>query len=228
MPVILSIQVGQPATRGDDRAPDPLDQEWTSAIFKASVPGPVWMRRLNIDGDGQADLKNHGGADKAVLAYGASRYDYWRRALPDVAWVHGAFGENLTIDGLTEDEVCIGDVYTIGAARVEVSQPRSPCWKLARRWHIKDLTARVQETGYTGWYLRVLEEGLIAPGMAIALVDRPYPRWTITQAQHIANRRDHEAVRLGYELAECPALSEAWRAALIRRTPRAAYDKADN
>jgi MOSC domain-containing protein YiiM len=221
MPVILSIQVGQPATRGDDRAPDPLDHEWTSAIFKSPVPGPVWMRRLNIDGDAQADLKNHGGADKAALAYGASRYDYWRRDLPDVAWVHGAFGENLTIDGLTEDDVCIGDVYAIGAARVEVSQQRSPCWKLARRWHIKDLAARVQKTGYTGWYLRVLAEGEIAPDMEITLVDRPYPHWTITQAQHIAHRRDAEAVQQGYELAECAALSEAWRIALIKRTPRA-------
>ena len=113
-PLLVSIQVGLPAVRGLPGSDDPMDQTWTSGIVKAPVDGPVWLGRTNLAGDGQADLVNHGGLDKAVLSYAAAHYPGWRRELERPDLPHGAFGENFTVDGLTEDAVCIGDTYTLG------------------------------------------------------------------------------------------------------------------
>lgn len=208
---IVSIQVGKPQTYTTGTS-------WTSAIVKSPVLGSVWMGATNIAGDGQADLENHGGADKAVLAYGLAHYDHWRTVMPDVPWINGGFGENLTIDGLTEQDVCIGDVYRIGTARVQVSQPRQPCWKLARRWAINDLTAQVEQTGYTGWYLRVIDEGEIEARMPLDLVERPYPQWSVartTEVYHRAKRESAFAMTVGAELAQVEPLAESWKSALL-------------
>lgn len=212
-PVVLSIQVGLPQERGRDGADDPMDRPWTSAIFKEAVTGPVWLGRTNLEGDRQADRKNHGGPDKAVLLYAASHYPAWRQELGLEAFPFGAFGENFTVAGLTEETVCIGDVLAVGGAVVQVSQPRQPCWKLAFRWRIKDLTARVERTGRTGWYARVLQEGPVRPGDALTLLERPHPAWTAARATAVmrAKGRDPEATAA---LASLPALAEAWRAAL--------------
>jgi len=114
------------------------------------------------------------------------------------------------VSALDEEVVCIGDVCRIGEATVEVSQPRSPCWKLARRWLQKDLTARVQQTGYTGWYYRVLEEGDIEAGMPITLLEKPHPQWTIIRATHVMRhyKEDLDATR---EMMALPALAPSWR-----------------
>lgn len=214
-PLLLSIQVGLPRVLGAN-APDSPEPPWSSGIVKESVEGAVWVGRTNLAGDGQADLKHHGGPDKAVLAYSADHYPFWRQALSPPEMPYGAFGENFTIAGLTEREVCIGDVYAIGPARVQVSQPRKPCWKLARRWGIKDLTAQVEATGRTGWYLRVLTEGYVESGLPVELLERPYPEWTIARAAHVMRhiRDDREAAA---ELAACPLLSLAWRETIMAR-----------
>src|ERR1700685_2866964 len=133
-PVLSSIQIGKPASYGYADAVDSHDKLWTTGFFKTPVEGPVFAGMTNLDGDGQADLVNHGGVDKAVLAYSADHYPNWRRAVGMADMPHGAFDENLAIAGLGEESVCIGDVFGIGAVRFEVSQPRQPCWKLARRW----------------------------------------------------------------------------------------------
>ena len=114
---------------------------------------------MGIAGDQQADRENHGGLDKAVLAYSADHYAFWRvhLNLPDMP--HGGFGENLTIAGLDESSVCIGDRWQAGNVVFEVSQPRQPCWKMGRRWNIADLPKQVIQNGKSGWYLRVLVEG---------------------------------------------------------------------
>ena len=190
-----------------------MDRPWVTSFFKDPVDGPVWLGLTNLAGDGQADLENHGGPDKAVLAYAAAHYPLWRAELGRPDLPYGAFGENFTIAGLTEATVCIGDVYAIGEARVQVSQPRQPCWKIARRWRIKDLTARVRETGRTGWYLRVLTEGYVEPGLPVTLIERPYPQWTVARATEIMHRR-REAPAAAAELAACPLLSTAWRETL--------------
>jgi MOSC domain-containing protein YiiM len=207
MPTLLSIQVGSPTERGADSI---SDTSWTSGIFKAPVSGPVWLGKTNLVGDGQADLKNHGGPDRAALMYGASRYPAWREQLgiPDLPY--GAFGENSTVSELTEESVCIGDIYQIGDARVQVSQPRQPCWKLGRRWQIKELTALVLNKAQGGWYNRVLQEGYVEAGMPVMLVERPYPQFPVAHVFALMNEWiDDPAATV--ELASLEILSRGWR-----------------
>ena len=216
MVTLLSVQVGMPTDHGTEGAENPLERPWRSSIFKYPVEGTVHVGKLNIEGDAQTDLVNHGGADKAVMVYDAAHYEYWREDLPDIAWTYGGFGENLTIDGLSEDTVCIGDIYRIGDVRFEVSQPRSPCWKIARRWLQKDLTARVERTGYTGWYFRVLQEGTLEAGLPIELEAHPNPEWSITRAAGVmkALEDDPEAA---LALAGCEALASGWRDYILKK-----------
>jgi MOSC domain-containing protein YiiM len=209
-PLLVSIQVGLPHTYGREGADDPMDRPWETGFFKQPVDGPLWLGRANLVGDGQADLVNHGGEDKAVLCYAASHYPEWRTALDKPDLPHGAFGENFTIDGLNEETVCVGDVYRLGDALVQVSQPRQPCWKLAWRWRIKELTALVEHSGRTGWYIRVLEEGEVRAGLELTLLDRPYPEWTIIRASRVMRNRRRDPVAAG-ELAACEALAVSWR-----------------
>ena len=164
MAMILSIQVGLPQILGSPLADDPAERTWRSAILKLPVPGSVLVGRTNLEGDGQADLRLHGGEDKAVYAYPAEHYPLWQAELDLAELPYGGFGENLTVSGLLEFEVCIGDVYQAGEVQLQVTQPRGPCWKLARRWGIPDLAVRFTQTGRTGFYLRVLQEGLLAAG----------------------------------------------------------------
>lgn len=204
-PKLLSIQVALPREHGRADAERAMERPWTTAFFKDAASGPVFLGRTNLDGDRQADPQHHGGPDKAALAYAASHYLIWAeelgRELP-----HGGFGENFTVEGQDESTVCIGDVYAIGEARVQVSQPRIPCWKIARRWAIRDLSARVQRTRRTGWYLRVLVEGHVTAGDEIVLLDRPHPDWTVLRASDVLYAKPHSAddVRA---LASVPALA---------------------
>jgi MOSC domain-containing protein YiiM len=213
---LLSIQVGQPQVYACGPEEPVGTPPWNTGFFKLPVTGPVSVRRTNLAGDGQADRKNHGGRDKAVLAYAASHYDLWRAELPATHFVFGGFGENLTIAGLTEYEVCIGDVWSLGTALLQVSQPRQPCWKLARRWQIKELATLVVANGRTGWYLRVLQEGEIEAGQPLALVERRHAAWTVSRAHrvmhHEKKQRDQAA-----ELAALPELSRSWKNTLRRR-----------
>ena len=215
-PRLLSIQVGLPRTIGIEGAADPMDRPWTSGFFKGPVAGPVRLRRLGVEGDGQADHVNHGGPDKAALLYAAGHYPGWREELGIAEMPFGAFGENLTIAGMAEPDACIGDTYAIGPARVQVSQPRQPCWKLARRWRLKDLPARVVANGRSGWYVRVLEGGTIEAGMPVELLDRPNAEWTVARAAHVMHhqKKDREAAAA---LAACPLLSDEWREPLLDR-----------
>jgi MOSC domain-containing protein YiiM len=205
--ILSSIQVALPREHGQAGAERAMDRPWTTAFFKEPVSGPVFLARTNLDGDRQGDLENHGGPDKAVLSYAASHYPLWHnelgRELP-----HGGFGENFTVEGMDESTVCLGDVYAIGEARVQVSQPRIPCWKIARRWGIKDLSARVQRTRRTGWYYRVLVEGHVSSGDEIVLLDRPHPDWPVIRASDVIYAKPHsvDAVRA---LAAVPALAPA-------------------
>jgi MOSC domain-containing protein YiiM len=219
-PHLLSVQVGVPATFGDDATPDAADTEpgkpWTSAIFKQPVHGPVWLGHTNLVGDQQADLTAHGGPDKAVNVYPMEHYRAWQAELNLPTLTNGGFGENFTTEGLLEDTVCIGDVYEVGEAMVQITQPRGPCWKIDRRWGISDLAARIAQTGHTGWYLRVLGEGYVEAGMPIQLIERPCPDWTVTKANAVIEKRitDPAALR---SLAACAAIPADWRARLMRK-----------
>ncbi len=223
-PVLRSIQAGLPQERGAPEAADPNDRSWVTGFYKTPVVGPVRLRSDNLDGDGQADLENHGGRDKAVCVYSADHYGYWREALGFDELPFGAFGENFTVAGLVEDDVCIGDVWRVGDAAgdgavVEVSQPRQPCWKLARRWRVKTLAAQVVENGRTGWYFRVVHEGVVAAGMSLTLVERPWPQWTVARANQVGHHKKDDVV-VAAELAAVPQLSASWRGWLMRRVER--------
>jgi len=217
---IVTVLVGQPRTyepAGDASAGGgPSARPWSSSIVKTAVAGPRRAGRTNIEGDRQADLEHHGGPDKAVLAYAAEHYDDWSRELPSVGFPPGAFGENLSVTGLGEELVCIGDVWTTGRVTFQVSQPRQPCWKLARRLGVNDIVARVQDTLRSGWYLRVLEEGEIEADDTLTLVRRPHPSWTVAEASRVmyGERSGHEAV---LELAALPELAESWKRTLRAR-----------
>jgi MOSC domain-containing protein YiiM len=217
--VLDSIQVGMPKNHGFEDALDVHDKPWTTGFFKFPIAGSVFVGATNLAGDGQADLENHGGIDKAVLAYSADHYPIWRGELqlPDLP--HGAFGENLTIAGLNESSVCIGDILSVGKAFFEVSQPRQPCWKLARRWRMHGLTGLVVRNGRSGWYLRVLKEGWIEAQMPVLLTERPNPSWTIARANEIMNHHRTDSA-LALELAGVPRLANSWVEELRERAER--------
>jgi MOSC domain-containing protein YiiM len=216
MPHLVSIQVSLPRVFGSPDSRDPATRTWVTGFYKEPVPGPVALTRTHIVGDGQADLVNHGGPDKAVLAYSAEHYTGWRTELDLPDMPHGGFGENLTIAGLTETEVCIGDIWRAGEVLFDVSQPRQPCWKLARRWEIKDLPARVIAMGRSGWYLRVRQEGRLAVGTEFELVERPNPEWSVARATDVLYHRRNDA-ELSRELAYVRELSISWRETLLQR-----------
>ncbi len=216
MPTLLSIQVALTETYGEYDATNPLDRRWTTAFFKKPVGGPVLATWLGLAGDSQADVRHHGGRDKAILAYSAEHYSDWR-TVPDLDEIAGGgFGENLTINGLTEATVCIGDAWRAGDVLLEVSQPRQPCWKLGRRWRKPELVKQVVANGRTGWYVRVLEEGPLEAGMAMTLERRPHPEWTIAAANGVMydKRLPEESIRA---LIALPELSDAWKEELGER-----------
>ena len=211
---LLSIQVALPSEHGTPGAARAMERPWTTAFFKAPVAGPVWLGATNLAGDAQADPKHHGGPDKAVMAYAAVHYPGWRAELY-LEIPHGGFGENFTVGGMDEATVCLGDTYEVGGAVVQVTQPRIPCWKIARRWQVKDLSARVQRSGWTGWYLRVLREGEVAAGDELTLLDRPHPEWTVAganEAMFVVRTRDSVLA-----LADCPALAPSLADVLRQR-----------
>ena len=207
--ILRSIQVGTPKSYGFEDASDAHDKPWTTGFFKMPVSGPIFVGTTNLAGDSQADLKHHGGVDKAVLAYGADHYPNWREELRLPEMPFGAFGENLTISGLSEESVFIGDIFRIGPVTFEASQPRQPCWKLARRWRMHELVRLVVHNGRSGWYLRVLDEGCIEAGMPVELLDRPNPTWPIARANRILHHCKTD-LALTLELAAVPKLAKSW------------------
>lgn len=215
-PTVLSIQVGMPAEHGADAL---SKKPWQSGIFKFPVQGRVWLDTLNLVGDGQQDLDNHGGPFRAVLTYSAGHYETWRTELARLNFPYGAFGENLTITELDETSVFLGDIYAVGESVVQVTQPRMPCWKLARRWGIKDLTARVDAHQWGGWYQRVLQTGHIQAGDTYRLIERPYPQFSI--------RSIYQMIKVGgappdilETLSKIEAFTPSWRDWCVAKLPQ--------
>ena len=197
-----------------------------SAIAKTPVPGAVAVGPRGLDGDAQAETGIHGGPEKAVHHYPLDHAAAWRAelpALPDLLERPGAFGENLSTRGLTEAEVCVGDLWRAGGALLQVSQARQPCFKLNLRFGVPDMARRVQASGRTGWYYRVLEPGRVAAGDALALVGRPHPDWPLARLLHhvYVDRLDAAALRA---IAGLEALSESWRTLAARRLASGAVE----
>jgi MOSC domain-containing protein YiiM len=160
-----------------------------SSIVKKSVEGFVTVRPLNLEGDSQSDLTVHGGIDKAVYAYPSEHYVYWRDRFPDLSW--GSFGENFTTEGLVEENVRIGDHFSIGSAEFQITQPRFPCFKLGARFGTQKMIKFFLDSGRTGFYLRVLKEGQVRRGDDIVKVSSQNNSQTI--ATLVAARRKREA-----------------------------------
>jgi MOSC domain-containing protein YiiM len=220
---LMAISIGVVEHLGIPGAADRFDEAWTTGMFKTPVAGPVRVMSDHLEGDHQADRANHGGADKAICAYSADHYDEWAWAFGKTMLEYGAFGENFTIRGLVEADVCVGDIWSVGTAQVEVSQPRQPCWKLARRWRTADLVERVVASGRTGWYFRVLRTGTVERGATFDLLSRPCPAWTISRANQVmhALKDDRQAAA---NLAAVEPLSASWKRTLLSRAAASPRD----
>ena len=184
-----------------------------SAIRKKPVSGRVAIGRLGIEGDHHGDTIHHGGVEAAVHHYSFDNYALWRGELPDHAGhfsAPGFFGENLSSIGLDETNVCIGDIYRFGSTLLQVSQGRQPCWKLARRSTIPDFALKVQATGRTGWFYRVVEPGSAEGGDDFWLVERPRPEWTLIRVLRIMYVNPLDSNELE-GMASLPELSPSWR-----------------
>ncbi|HET9035635.1 MAG TPA: MOSC and FAD-binding oxidoreductase domain-containing protein [Myxococcaceae bacterium] len=204
MPRLLSVNVGLPR-----------DIEWRgrivhTGIWKEPVQGRRIVRRLNVEGDGQGDLGGHGGEQRAVFVYQIESYRHWEEHLGRAPLPHGQFGENFTIEGLPDDEVCIGDTVRIGSALFEVTQPRTTCFRVGIRMDEPRMAALLTSSGRPGFYLRVLEEGEVGAGDPITLVGRGPERMTVSTVNALLYSSNHPREQLERVL-RIPALSPGWR-----------------
>ena len=207
---LIAVNVGMPRTvvwKG---------KSVTTGIYKQSVHGRIALRTLNLDGDRQADPTVHGGPSKAIYAYPAEHYDFWRRELPGTELPWGSFGENFTTEGLHEDAVCIGDRFGIGTAAVVVTEPRLPCYKLAGRFRRQDLIKRFLASGRTGFYFAVAREGEVGAGDRIQRLARDPHGVTVADITRLY-ARDKKNLALLRRAVEAEALPESWRVYFAER-----------
>lgn len=214
-PYVKQLRKGKVKKMGQKGEKAPMKREWESGIFKKPNEGKLWLTETGLVGDEVADKRVHGGPEKALFAYPEKHYEYWRSEL-NINIEAGGFGENLVIENADEYSVCIGDIYQIGEAIVEVSQPRQPCWKPARRFQVMDFALRIQQSGKTGWYYRVKKEGYIGGEMEMSLLERPYPEWTIEKSNEVMHQKKDD-LELAESFLKCEALAENWQRTLRRR-----------
>jgi len=202
--VLVSVNVGLP------REVTWKGRAVTTGIFKDPVTGPVALRRHNLDGDRQADLSVHGGPTKAVYVYPVQHYDYWSGELPDMELPCGVFGENFTVEGADEEAVFIGDEYRVGSARVVVTEPRQPCFKLGIRFGRADMVKRFLKSQRTGFYFGVMEEGVVEKGDHLERVVEHPDRLRVADVNRLyTTERANETLLRKAILVE--ALPKSWR-----------------
>src|SRR3990172_4083060 len=210
---LVSVSVGRP------RLVTYKGKLVTTGIFKEPVEGRAMLRKLNLDGDRQADLSVHGGVHKAVYAYPAEHYDYWRRDLDSEALPWGMFGENLTTSGLSEAAVHIGDTFRIATAEVMVTGPRLPCYKLGLKFGRDDMVKRFLASGRTGFYLKVLNEGVVGAGDPIEPVSQDEHRVTVADITRLY-AGDQDDLATLRRVIEVGALPESWRDWALKQIER--------
>ena len=181
----------------------------TTSIFKSPVDGPVALRRHNLEGDQQSDLSVHGGPTKAVYVYPSEHYEFWKRELPDAELPWGSFGENLTVTGLDEDNVCVGDEFRVGTARVVVTEPRMPCVKLAIRFGRPDMPKRFLKSQRTGFYFGVVEEGSLQADDELEPVSKHPDRLAVSDVTRLYST-ERSNVDLLRKAIAVSALPEGW------------------
>ena len=203
---VLSVNVGLPRNVLFN------GQIITTAIFKDPVNGPIILRKLNLDGDKQADLTVHGGIDKAVYSYPEEHYYYWRKQFPNMDLGWGMFGENFTTEGLLENAVNVGDQFQIGSAKLVATQPRMPCYKLGVRFGRMDVIRKFMTSGRPGIYFKVLTEGEIKTGDKIKLIKRDKNNVTVKDIVTLYLTRNNtdniETMRRATKIRDLP---EGWR-----------------
>ena len=194
----------------------------TTSIYKEPVQGRIALRTLNLDGDRQSDLTVHGGKDKAVYCYPIEHYEYWKVELPGHALPMGAFGENFTTEGLTEDFVHIGDQLSLGSAEVVVSQPRLPCYKLGIRFKLDDMAKRFLASQRPGFYLAVIREGEVGPGDEVIVLDHDPNSISVSEINrlYVTKEYDKEDLRLVRTALALEALPESWKEILEEKATR--------
>ncbi len=209
--VVNSLFVGRPEKLWPDKP--------ESAIAKTAVQRPLEAGPAGFFEDAQADLKVHGGPEKAIHHYAGDNLAFWRTRFPEAVdkFVPGCFGENISTMGLHEGNLHLGDILKAGTVTVQVCQGRQPCWKLGAHTGIAEIVLAFRETGKTGWYYRVLEEGALAPGDEIRVTQRLHPDWPLARviAARFSKNPPKEAVDF---LSRCPELSESWRTSFIKHT----------
>ena len=211
---VSSLYVGKVEDRWPGKAP--------SAIGKILANGKLVVTQTGFESDHQADLKVHGGPDKALHHYAADHYAHWQSELPEQAekFVPGGVGENISTPGILEKDLCIGDVFSFGSARIQISQGRQPCWKLNLHIGDKQMVKLFQESGFTGWYYRVLETGSVQAGDLLELIDRPQPDWALDKV--IAARFDPKLdPAIAASLSELPELADNWKEAFAKKKDKA-------
>jgi len=201
---LLSIQISKPKT-----VPY-RDDEMTTGIFKEPIEGRVMLHQLNLDGDGQADLQAHGGIYKAVYVYPHENYGYWADELDRDDLRYGQFGENFTVEGMLETDVNVGDIYRVGDALVQVTQPRVPCYKLAHKMGIPTFVKTFMQANKPGFYLRVLEEGEVGAGDEITL-ETPDPIGMSVAEMNYLLYFDKKNVENASRALDIEGMSPGWR-----------------
>ena len=186
-----------------------------SGFFKMPVSEPVFLDLAGFKGDGVGDSRIHGGRDKAVCAYCVKHFPYWVEKLQsDIA--PGAFGENLSLEGPLETDISIGDIFEVGSAQIQVSQPRQPCYKLNKVFNNQEMACNVQKTGFTGYYFRVIKTGLVEPGASMKLIEKDPSRFSIEKANALL-RKGGSNIKHMEELISLQALSKDWREMFEKR-----------
>lgn len=188
----------------------------TTGIFKDPLPGRVILRELNLDGDGQADLTVHGGVHQAVYAYPFEHYDYWKHTLSRQDLSYGQFGENFTVTGMMENQVHIGDIFRIGNAVVQITQPRVPCYKLAIKMNLPQFPKLFMASARTGFYLRVLQEGEVGAGDVIERIESAPEKMTVQEIFYLAFR-DHDNREALSRVLRLVGLSPGWHSMFAER-----------
>ena len=216
---VLSIQVGLPREVAWKR------KTVTTGLFKGPIQGRVMVRTLNLDGDRQADLSVHGGLHKAVYAYPAEHYGYWRSQLGGMTLPFGMFGENLTVEGLTEQDVYVGDRFRIGTAELVATQPRLPCYKLGIKFGRDEMVKRFLDSGRTGTYFSVAREGEVGAGDEIVLIGRDPHGLALPDVTrlYINRRYSPEDAEAALRATRLQALPESWRSYFLERLKKLRY-----
>ena len=218
---LLSVNVSLPKEVPHERG------TVSTSIFKEPVAGQVMLSTTNLDGDGQADLENHGGIEQAVYVYSVENYDYWRREIGRTDFAFGQFGENFTVERMTEDDVHIGDVFRVGDALVEVTQPRTPCFKLGVKMDMTRIPKLFLASGRVGFYLRVLEEGEVGTGDIFEHTGRDPEQVSVREMSRLLFF-EPENLEGAKRALRIRALSPGWRGSFEERLVKAgASDKQD-